>query len=126
MYDQAQIISDCNLKKSAKGLQETPGYVYKKVSLFCSFSCTCEWTKVLTFDTVDFSSEDGGIEMQILASNRTDDPISRASIEDNNNNNNNSNEMSQANSAMSIEYPEQVTSTIGIETKKLIPFFNSS
>lgn len=63
-----------------------------------------------------FRSEDGGIEMQILASNRNDDPISHASVEDNNNNtnnNNNSNDMSQANSAMSIEYPEQVTSTIG-------------
>lgn len=56
------------------------------------------------------------------------DPMSRASIETNNNNNsnvnnngsnnnninnNNSNELSQANSAISIDYPEQVTSTIG-------------
>lgn len=59
------------------------------------------------------SNEDGGIEMQILASNSLANPTSRASIE-NNNNNNNSNEMSQANSAVSIDYPaEQITSTIG-------------
>lgn len=49
--------------------------------------------------------------MQVLASSSMVEPTSRASIE---NNNNNSNEMSQANSAMSIDYPlEQVTSTIG-------------
>lgn len=74
------------------------------------------------------STEDGGIEMQILASSSMVDPMSRASIETNNNNNsnvnnngsnnnninnNNSNELSQANSAISIDYPEQVTSTIG-------------
>lgn len=58
-----------------------------------------------------FSNEDGGIEMQILASSSMVNPTSRTSIE---NNNNNSNEMSQANSAVSINYPaEQITSTIG-------------
>lgn len=73
--------------------------------------------------------------MQILTSSSMVNPTSRASIENNNNsnsnnnnnsssnnnnhndsnnNNNNSNEMSQANSAVSIEYPaEQITSTIG-------------
>lgn len=80
--------------------------------------------------------------MQILTSSSMVNPTSRASIENNNNsnsnnnnnngssnnntnnnnndnndsnnNNNNSNEMSQANSAISIEYPaEQITSTIG-------------
>lgn len=57
------------------------------------------------------SNEDGGIEMQILASNSGANPTSRTSIE---NHNNNSNEMSQANSAVSIDYPaEQITSTIG-------------
>lgn len=49
--------------------------------------------------------------MQILASSSIVDPTSRASIE---NNNNISNDMSQANSVISIEYPaEQITSTIG-------------
>lgn len=50
--------------------------------------------------------------MQILAPNSMVDPTSRTSIE--NNNNNNSNELSQANSVISIDYPaEQITSTIG-------------
>lgn len=50
-----------------------------------------------------FSDEDGGIEMQVLG-----DPSSRTSAE-----NNISNDISQANSAISIDYPEQITSTIG-------------
>lgn len=57
------------------------------------------------------SNEDGGIEMQVLASSTLANPTSRTSME---NNHGNSNEMSQANSAVSIDYPaEQVTSTIG-------------
>lgn len=59
--------------------------------------------------------------MQILASSSIANPAQRASVENNNNknsssnnNNNNSNEMSQANSAVSIDYrAEQITSTIG-------------
>lgn len=45
--------------------------------------------------------------------------MSRASIENNNNNNNNnlnnnhSNDLSQANSAISIDFPDQLSSTIG-------------
>lgn len=50
-----------------------------------------------------FSDEDGGIEMQVLG-----DPSSRTSAE-----NNISNDISQANSAISIDFPEQMTSTIG-------------
>lgn len=53
-----------------------------------------------------FSDEDGGIEMQVLGAG---DPSSRNSAE-----NNISNDISQANSAISIDYPEQVTSTIGL------------
>lgn len=49
------------------------------------------------------SDEDGGIEMQVLG-----DPSSRTSAE-----NNISNDISQANSAISIDFPEQMTSTIG-------------
>lgn len=49
--------------------------------------------------------------MQVLASSTLANPTSRTSME---NNHGNSNEMSQANSAVSIDYPaEQVTSTIG-------------
>lgn len=58
-----------------------------------------------------YSHDDGGIEMQILASSSIVDPASRASME---HNNDNSNDMSQANSIISMEYPaEQITSTIG-------------
>lgn len=54
-------------------------------------------------------NEESGIEMQILGATGISDPLSRTSAE-----NNNSNEMSQANSAISIDYPEQVTSTIRV------------
>lgn len=65
----------------------------------------------LLFLNWSFSTDDGGIEMQILASSTMIDPISRTSIE---NNNNNSNDMSQANSVISIDYPaERLTSTMG-------------
>ncbi|XP_055309969.1 protein pecanex [Sitodiplosis mosellana] len=83
MYDQAQIVSENNSKKPVKVPQETSG------------------------------TDDGGIEMQILAPNSMVDPTSRTSIE---NNNNNSNEISQANSVISIDYPaEQNTSTIDLK-----------
>lgn len=63
-------------------------------------------------------TDDGGIEMQILASSSMVDPTSRTSTE---NNNNNSNDMSQANSVISIDYPaEQITSTIGRFLKYVI------
>lgn len=49
--------------------------------------------------------------MQILASSSVVDPTLRASIE---NKNNVSNDMSQANSVISMDYPaKQITSTIG-------------
>lgn len=59
--------------------------------------------------------------MQVLASSTIANPAQRASennsSKNNNNNSNNSNEMSQANSAVSIDYrAEQITSTIGKNT----------
>lgn len=77
---------------------------------------------IYTFLFVFFVScnEDGGIELQEFGNGITVDPMSRTSIENNNNNNNNnnlnnnhSNDLSQANSAISIDYPDQLSSTIG-------------
>lgn len=53
-------------------------------------------------------TEEAGIELQILGGASNSNPILGASRE-----NNNSNDISQANSAVSIDYPEQVASTIG-------------
>lgn len=77
------------------------------------------------------SGDDGGIEMQEFGNSTTADPMSRASIENNNNinnmnnNNNNSNDLSQANSAISIDYPEHITSTIGktVDNFHIFSFF---
>ncbi|KAJ6633565.1 Pecanex-like protein 1, partial [Pseudolycoriella hygida] len=59
-------------------------------------------SKILRKEPTD---EDGGIEMQVLG-----DPSSRTSAE-----NNISNDISQANSAISIDFPEQMTSTIDLK-----------
>ncbi|XP_031624391.1 protein pecanex isoform X2 [Contarinia nasturtii] len=90
MYDQAQIVSENSSNKPIKVPQEISG------------------------------TDDGGIEMQILAPHAIKDPTSIANSNSNNNNisstNNNSNEMSQANSVISIDYPvEQITSTIDLK-----------
>lgn len=66
--------------------------------------------------------ENGGIEMQVLSSgaNGSGGPAAAVSTGETSMGNNNSNEISQANSALSIDYPEQVASTIG-QTHYTIP-----
>lgn len=58
------------------------------------------------------SDENGGIEMQVLGSG-ANGAAAVSSTGETSMGNNNSNEISQANSALSIDYPEQVASTIG-------------
>lgn len=101
MYDKAQIISENNLKKSNKTLRETSGYV--------TYDCWVIQRNYWVFDCLLFRTEEAGIELQILGGASSSNPMSRTSRE-----NNNSNEISQANSAVSIDYPEQVASTIGM------------
>lgn len=68
--------------------------------------------------TIHFRTEEAGIELQILGGPLSSNPISRGSKE-----NNNSNDISQANSAISIDYPEQLASTIGNYIGKTVFFF---
>lgn len=58
------------------------------------------------------SDENGGIEMQVLGSGGGP-TAAVSSTGETSMGNNNSNEISQANSALSIDYPEQLASTIG-------------
>lgn len=104
MYDQAQIVSENISKKTVKAPHENQS----GFEIFIKFYMNYLPLKFYIKPCLILSrTEDAGIEMQILARNNMVDPATK-------NNNNNSNDISQANSVISIEYPaEKITSTIG-------------
>lgn len=106
-----------DVRRSTNYLRQPLEAVYQSAEGDARVSCVHFISITLLYMVFFCSDENGGIEMQILGNGANGSGSGPAaavsSTGETSMGNNNSNEISQANSALSIDYPEQVASTIG-------------